>query len=99
MKVFSLYLLSMLMGISLKAEILWNVRSLSLTAAPLDSEIAFSYKFENKGANAVELVQPKPTCVCTIVTLLKTRYEPGERGELNGVYKIKNKQGLNSAAK
>jgi len=89
-------LVAVMACIPLRAEIVWESLSQSMTATPLDKKISFVYKFKNNGPYVVRIDQPKATCVCTVATLQRTRYEPGDKGEFTGFYNINNKRGLNS---
>lgn len=50
----------------------------------LDTEkVSTTFKFTNKGKATVKLGKPQASCGCTVPTLDKTEYAPGESGSIN----------------
>ena len=80
----------------LRAEILWSEKKQKINVSPSAEHIEFFFNFENNGDRSIELYQPQTSCVCTVAELKKKIYNPGEKGVLTGVFKIKNQFGWNS---
>ncbi len=55
--------------------------------------ITATYPFTNTGESAVTIVESSASCGCTIPTLDKKVYEPGESGELKALFTIGSRQG------
>lgn len=56
--------------------------------------VAFSFPFVNEGEATVTITEVKSSCGCTTAELEKKVYEPGEKGEITGVFRIGARQGL-----
>lgn len=62
--------------------------------ADFDTEtITAAYPFTNTGESAVTIIESSASCGCTIPTLDKKVYEPGESGELKALFTIGSRQG------
>jgi len=54
----------------------------------------FSYKFKNDGTNPVKITEIQTSCGCTVAKSNKDLYLSGERGEINGVFTIGERRGI-----
>lgn len=76
------------------ASLEWTQDSLSFETDFDTEEVVATYAFANNGATAVTIVETSSSCGCTIPTLDKKVYAPGEAGELTAVFTIGSRQGL-----
>src|SRR5690606_23474941 len=51
------------------------------------------YEFTNTGDQTVTITSAKASCGCTVPTLEKKVYEPGESGELTAIFTLGSRQG------
>lgn len=70
------------------AALEWEHATLDLDAGPLDEKIDAVFRFTNTGAAPVTIAQTHASCGCTVPTLDKQTFAPGEKGELRVVYTI-----------
>ncbi|MDQ8202325.1 DUF1573 domain-containing protein [Pelagicoccus sp. SDUM812003] len=56
-------------------------------------EVKATYAFTNTGSAPVEIAQTKSTCGCTVPSLDKKVYQPGESGELTAIFTVGSRQG------
>jgi len=61
-----------------------------------DAEVTAVYAFKNVTDAAVTIVDSKASCGCTVPSLEKTTYQPGESGELTTVFTIGSRLGEQS---
>lgn len=54
----------------------------------------FAFKFQNIGKSTIKITKVDTSCSCTIPKLEKISYAPNETGEINGVFNIRDRQGL-----
>lgn len=59
-----------------------------------DSLLHFSFKFQNTGKNPIKLTKLETSCSCTLAKLEKEIYYPNETGEINGVFNIVGRNGM-----
>lgn len=52
------------------------------------------FPFINEGDEPVEILQVHSSCGCTVPSLEKNRYEPGENGEITAVFEFGGRTGL-----
>lgn len=71
----------------------WAVESEHFDAGFETEIITASYPFTNAGTSAVTIIESSASCGCTVPTLDKTTYEPGENGELTAIFTIGSRQG------
>lgn len=70
------------------AALAWEHTTLQLDAGPLDEKIDAAFRFTNTGPAPVTIVQTHASCGCTVPTLDKKTFAPGETGEMRVVYTI-----------
>jgi Protein of unknown function (DUF1573) len=70
------------------AALEWESTTVQVDAGPLDEKIDVVFRFTNTGANAVTIAQTHASCGCTVATLDKKTFAPGEAGELRAVYTV-----------
>ncbi|MBD5781519.1 DUF1573 domain-containing protein [Pelagicoccus sp. NFK12] len=58
-----------------------------------DKKVEATYPFTNVGESTVTIIETSASCGCTVPSLSKKVYEPGESGELNAVFDIGSRQG------
>jgi hypothetical protein len=71
------------------ALLVFDELALDLGAAWEGEPVEARYRFRNAGAAALQIGEIKPSCGCTTTALARTRYEPGESGELELVWEPK----------
>lgn len=76
------------------ASLEWTQDSLSFETDFNVEEVVATYTFANNGPSAVTIVETTASCGCTIPTLDKKVYAPGEAGELTAVFTIGSRQGM-----
>lgn len=54
----------------------------------------FNFKFKNIGRNSIRIVSVTTSCACTVARLKKDKYDPGESGEINGIFNIGDRRGF-----
>lgn len=59
-----------------------------------DSLLPFYFKFQNSGKNPIKLTKLETSCSCAVAKLEKEIYYPNETGEINGVFNIAGRNGL-----
>jgi hypothetical protein len=75
------------------AELKWEAAEVILD---LDSSMAGGeavFKFVNDGTTTVKILNIKPGCGCTVPTLEKSEYAPGERGSLSARFTTGERRG------
>lgn len=71
----------------------WEQTTLVLTPKSTDQVATAVYKFRNIGKEPVVLSELRPDCSCVVTPLEKTRYEPGESGEMSARFAIGHQTG------
>lgn len=79
---------------SAQAQLTWEQTEIKLQPKPGDAETVATFKYQNKGANTVRILDVKSSCGCTVPELKKKEVAPGEKGELTATFKIGNRTGL-----
>lgn len=80
-------------ALPLAAALDWNKETQSFETEFGDESIEATYPFTNSGDSTVTIIETSASCGCTIPSLEKKVYEPGESGELNAVFDIGSRQG------
>ena len=81
----------------LRAELRWDTRTMDLKPSPTDLVAEAKFGFLNAGKSEVTIESVKSSCGCTVPTLAKTAYAPGERGEVTARFNIGDRRGAQSA--
>lgn len=68
-------------------------REIALVAKPGDAELAAEFVFVSRAGRAVLVVEVKASCGCTVPSLEKTTYAPGEEGRVRAVFSVGERQG------
>jgi len=93
-KALGLFALALLAPVFLFAESLsWASKEQFFKTDFDDKEITASYPFTNTGQEVIEITETSATCGCTVPTLEKKTYAPGESGELKAVFTVGSRQG------
>lgn len=69
------------------AELAWDTSTQEKPADFGQEEIPFTFAFTNRGDQPVTIQAVEVSCGCTATSLTKTTFAPGERGELEVVYR------------
>ncbi len=77
----------------LSAKLVFANTSISDKAELGAEKFPFSFEFENKGDQTVEIQQVKTSCGCTTAELNQKVYQPGDSGEITGTFSIGNRLG------
>lgn len=75
------------------AKIDFETKSIDNGKIPDDKEVELAFKFKNTGNADLELQQPQGSCGCTVPSLDKLVYKPGEGGEIKVKYNPHNRNG------
>ncbi len=81
----------------LRAELKWDAQKLDLKPRPTEATAEAKFGFVNAGKSGVTIEAVKSSCGCTVPTLAKMTYAPGERGELTARFNIGDRRGAQSA--
>ena len=76
-----------------RAELQWETKEQPLVLRATESAGAVRFAFVNSGAKPVTITDVHPGCGCTVPSLEKYTYDPGERGELKVVFHPGNREG------
>jgi hypothetical protein len=76
-----------------RAELKWESREQAVTLRPTDTVANVCYVFTNAGDKAVTITEVHPGCGCTVPSLAKNTYAPGERGELKAAFHPGSREG------
>ena len=82
---------------TLHAELKWDAQKVDLKPLPADTVAETKFGFVNAGKSEVTIDSVKSSCGCTVPTLAKTAYAPGERGEVMARFHIGERRGTQSA--
>ena len=82
---------------SLRAELKWDAQRVDLKPSPTETTAEGKFGFVNAGTDEVTIEAVKSSCGCTVPTLAKMTYEPGERGEVMARFNIGDRRGAQSA--
>lgn len=66
---------------------------ISVESGLFDDRAVGVFRFENVGTTAVEILHISASCGCTVPTLTKRLYEPGESGEIEAIFTFGGRQG------
>ncbi len=80
-------------AIALAASLDWESNSQQFETDFGDETVEASYAFTNIGESTVTIIETSASCGCTVPSLSKKIYEPGESGELNAIFTIGARQG------
>ncbi len=64
----------------------WKQTLIEQQAGPFDEQAHAKFQFTNGGGTAVTITNIQTSCGCTVPTLAKRAYEPGESGELEVIF-------------
>ena len=92
----ALFLLTALVH-PLRAELKWDTQKIDLKPRPTDKMAEAKFGFVNAGKDQLIIESVKSSCGCTVPTLEKTTYAPGERGEVLARFDIGDRKGTQSA--
>jgi len=65
------------------AQLKWDQPQQKLSVKPGEKAVTAKYRFTNNSTSPVTIVDVRPSCGCTIATLAKKTYAPGESGEID----------------
>ncbi len=75
------------------AQIVFEEKVIEHTATVDESNFAAVFKFQNVGDDTIEIKKPSSSCGCTVPSLEKTTYAPGEEGEITAVFSYGTRSG------
>jgi hypothetical protein len=81
----------------LRAELRWDTQRIDLKPSPVEVTAEGKFGFVNAGKEPVTIEAVKSSCGCTVPTLAKMTYAPGERGEVTAKFNIGDRRGVQSA--
>ena len=84
------------LGIASHAQLKWDTQKADLTPRPTDASVDAKFGFVNAGDSAVTIESVQSSCGCTIPTLAKKTYAPGDRGEILARFTIGDRRGIPS---
>ncbi|MBK1857842.1 DUF1573 domain-containing protein [Cerasicoccus arenae] len=91
---FTAFLLAFTAVPNLSAKLEFPVTAISEKAELGAEKYPFVFTFENAGDQTVKITDVKTSCGCTTTDLDKKVYQPGEKGEIKGNFKIGDRQGV-----
>lgn len=92
--ILAIALLVLPLGPRAQAEIRWERTAVECPADANTEKVEAVFGFTNAGKDPVTILELKPSCGCTAVTLEKRRYNPGEGGQLKAVFELRGLPGL-----
>ncbi len=89
------FLLPILVAVSpwARAQLTFENSTLDVPARWSDTEIQAGFRFKNTGNQSVKITEIATSCGCTVATLEKREYAPGESGEVKVVMTITGAEG------
>lgn len=81
-------------ALTASAQLTWERTRAEFFPAPGEPTVVATYAFTNRSAATVEVLELHSSCGCTVPTLEKRRYAPGESGVLTAVFTIESREGL-----
>jgi len=79
--------------VSARAELVFERTAQNIPAQWSDQQVTAGYKFRNAGPETVKITKLSSSCGCTVGTLEKTIYVPGESGEVKVVFTVDGRTG------
>ncbi len=83
----------LILGVASHAQLKWDTQKVELTSLPTDAAVDSKFGFVNAGDSAVTIEAVQSSCGCTIPTLEKKTYAPGERGALLAHFLVGDRRG------
>jgi len=77
-----------------QAQLKWDTQRVELTPLLTDASVDAKFAFVNAGNGTVTIENVQSSCGCTIPTLAKKTYAPGERGEILARFNIGDRRGV-----
>ena len=71
----------------------WDAKVLSFDTKPGDEKVEARYPFTNISEQAITILETSTSCGCTVPTLEKKTYAPGESGELLAIFTLGGRTG------
>ena len=75
------------------ARLQWESPEIAAKIRADEKESHACFRFVNTGERPVTITAIRPGCGCTVPTLAKSTYAPGERGEFTITYHVGNREG------
>ena len=86
--------LAMLLGArALHAEVRWQETELVFRPTPGATEVHGEFRFENTGRRPITIQSVEPECGCTMASLNKRDYQPGEKGVIGATFTFGQRRG------
>ena len=93
-KVFLLLLCSAVAAVPVHAQLKWDTEKVELSPLATDAYADAKFGFVNAGQETMTIETVQSSCGCTVPTLEKKTYAPGERGELLARFLIGDRRGV-----
>ncbi len=77
-----------------QAELTWESREIFQKAGAADKAVGAVFKFTNSGKAPVVITDVRSSCGCTTASLPKKNYAAGESGQVEALFMIGNRRGL-----
>ena len=84
----------MLLPLVTFGSLVWKNSVIDYHAKPADESVTALYYFVNEGAAPVQILTTKTSCGCTVATLEKEVYAPGEMGVLKAKFTFEGRTGV-----
>jgi hypothetical protein len=78
------------------AELSFEKTTIEHTALPGEAAYTAEFVFKNTGDTEIEIMKPTSSCGCTVPTLEKSTYAPGEEGKITAVFTYGVRSGVNN---
>lgn len=85
--------LSLATATTAHAELKWESREQTVALKPTDTVGNVRFAFTNVGTKTVTITDVHPGCGCTVPTLSRNTYAPGENGELKATFHPGSREG------
>jgi hypothetical protein len=87
------FTLSILLCVSVRAELKWEQTQLELHPAVGDKQAVGHFKYKNTGDTPVHFKSIHPSCGCTTAQSQKDQVAPGDSGEITATFNIGDRTG------
>ena len=92
--ILQLLLLVMWLPVAHAQQFEWESEELAFTPSPSDTSVVAHFKFKNTGSAEGNIASVKSSCSCTVPSLEKKNFAPGESGEITATFTIGVRTGL-----
>jgi hypothetical protein len=94
MRTLACFALTLSLAANLFGDLEWEQKEISITADPFDDAATAVFRFTNRGEETITITDVRTSCGCTVPSLEKDTYEPGESGEISATFTFDGRVGV-----